>query len=218
VAGDVAIQHVSGFIEEKELNMRKYNIVVVGLICVALAACSDSGSSTNENEVITTVILKFAPATGATVTATFNDPDGDGGGAPTIDPVNLAAGNYTLTAQFQNRLANPQVEITDEIREEKNFHLLLFTGSAVVGPATTNTTGPLEQSYSDADDNTFPVGLTNAIVAHAGTGLLTVTLRHMPPEEPPVKAANTVALVKTGGVDSIGGSTDAQVNFNVTVQ
>jgi hypothetical protein len=199
--------------------MGNHSILALTLACAALAACSDDGGATeNENEVITTVILNFMPASGPTITATFNDADGDGGGAPTIDPVNLAPGNYTLTVQFQNRLANPVDETTDEVRDEHNFHLLLFTGSAVVGPATANTTGPLTQAYSDTDDNGFPVGLTDAIVATAGTGQLTVTLRHMPPEEPPVKAANTVMLAKAGGVDSIGGSTDAQVTFNVTVQ
>jgi hypothetical protein len=80
------------------------------------------------------------------------------------------------------------------------------------------TTGPLMQSYADMDGNGLPVGLSNAIVASAGTGQLTITLRHMPPEEPPVKSSSTLMDAKTGGVDSIGGSTDAQVNFMVTVQ
>jgi hypothetical protein len=177
--------------------------------------------TSRSSRLITTVILHFtpvAPTGGAEVTATFNDPDGDGGTAPTVDPIALAAGSYTLTVQFQNRLASPQQEITDEIREEQDFHLLLFTGSAVVGPATSNTTGPLTQSDGDTDDHGFAVGLTDLIVAQPGTGQLTVTLRHMPPEEPPVKAANTVMHAKAGGVDSIGGSTDAQVAFAVSVQ
>jgi hypothetical protein len=193
-------------------------LVPLALACVLLSACSDDGESTNPEEVITTVILTFTPASGNPVTATFNDSDGDGGAAPTIDPINLTAGNYTLTVQFQNRLASPQQDVTEEVRDEQDFHLLLFTGSAVVGPATNNTTGPLTQAYSDMDDNGYPVGLTSMIMARTGTGQLTVTLRHMPPEEPPVKAANTLMLVKSGGVDSIGGSTDVQVMFNVTVQ
>jgi hypothetical protein len=120
--------------------------------------------------------------------------------------------------QFQNRLESPPEEITEEVDEEHDVHLLLFTGSAVVGPATTNATGPLTHAYTDMDGNGLPVGLTNSIVASAGTGQLTVTLRHMPPEEPPVKSSSTLMQVKSGGVDSIGGSTDAQVNFTVTVQ
>lgn len=194
------------------------NLSLVSMLFATVAACGDDGGTTNENEVITTVILNFAPASGSPIVATFNDADGDGGQAPTVDPVNLTPGTYTLTVQFQNRLETPPEEITEEVNEEHDVHLLLFTGSAVVGPATSNTTGPLMQSYSDMDGNGLPVGLRNNIVASAGTGQLTVTLRHMPPEEPPVKSADTVMQVKTGGVDSIGGSTDAKVNFAVTVQ
>lgn len=174
---------------------------------VALAACGGDDGSDNAQELITTVVLNFAPTTGAPVVATFNDPDGDGGQAPTIDPINLAAGNYTLTVDFENRLVTPAEVITDEVRDEHDFHLILFMGNA-----------PLAQTYADMDGNGLPVGLTNNIVATAGTGQFTVVLRHMPPEEPPVKSADTVNQAKTGGLDSIGGSTDANVTFNVTVQ
>lgn len=194
---------------------------VFALISVALfAACGgdDDGGSSNDNEVITTVVLNFTPASGAPITATFNDPDGDGGAAPTTDPITLAPGNYGLTVQLQNRLASPTEEITDEVRDEHDVHLLLFTGTAVVGPASATASGPLTQSYADTDGNGLPVGLSNNIVASAGTGTLTVTLRHMPPEEPPVKSSTTLADAKSGGVESIGGSTDVQVSFNVTVQ
>lgn len=188
-------------------------------ISLGAAACDDEDGGENPEEVITTVILTFAPTGGgAAITATFDDPDGDGGQAPTTDPINLANNTaYTLTVQFQNRLESPPEEITDEVRDEQNFHLLLFTGSAVVGPATTNAMGPVTQAYSDTDGNGFPVGLTSSIMAKTGAGQMTVTLRHMPPEEPPVKAADTVAKARSGGVDSIGGSTDVQVTFMVTV-
>lgn len=187
-------------------------------VSLVVAACGDDGGSINENEVITTVVLTFTPTSGTPVTATFNDADGDGGGAPTVDPVNLAPGAYTMKVQFQNRLETPAEEITEEVDAEHDVHLVLYTGSAVVGPATSNTSGPLMHSYSDMDGNGLPVGLTNDVVASAGTGQLTVTLRHMPPEEPPQKSATTLADVKSGGVDAIGGSTDASVNFAVTVQ
>lgn len=195
-----------------------WNSIALTTVSCALAACGVDGGSTNAQEVITTVILNFAPTSGSTVTATFDDPDGDGGTAPTIDPVNLPAGSYTLTVQFQNRLVTPAEEITDEVRDEHDAHLLLFTGTAVVGPASTSTTGPLMHSYADMDGNGLPVGLTNTIVASAGTGQLTVTLRHLPPEEPPEKSSTTVMDARTGGIDTIGGSTDAQVSFDVTVQ
>jgi hypothetical protein len=198
--------------------MAKHSLVVIALSCVGFAGCGDEGGSENTEEVITTVVLNFEAPVGPTITATWNDPDGDGGAGPTIDPINLTAGTYTMTVEFQNRLANPQEDITAEVSDESDAHLVLVTGTAVVGPATNNATGPLMHSYGDTDANSLPIGLTNTVVARAGTGQLTVTLRHMPPEEPPVKGANTVMEVKTGGLDSIGGSTDVQVNYNVTVQ
>lgn len=181
--------------------------------------CSNPGGGThNDNEVITTVILRFESTTGVIRTAMFDDPDGDGGQAPMIDPVDLSPGMYGLTVQFQNRLSTPFEEITDEVRDEQEFHLLLFTGSAVVGPATSNANGPLVQSYADTDANGLPVGLSDTIAATAGSGQLTVTLRHMAPEQPPVKSLDTVMEVKDHGIDAIGGSTDAQVDFAVTVR
>jgi hypothetical protein len=190
------------------------------LTALGLAACGDTETGPeNDNEVITTVILDFAPTGGGTTkTFAFDDADGDGGAAPTVDPIMLTAGMYDLAVRFQNRLEDPAEEITDEVRDESSVHLLLFTGTAVVGPATSNTSGPLTQSYADMDANNLPIGLADTIIAAAGTGQLTVTLRHMPPEEPPQKAADTLMKARTGGVDSIGGSTDAQVNFDVTVQ
>jgi hypothetical protein len=178
------------------------------MLVALLGACSGEDVFTfNEEEVITTMVLTFTPPAGSPVIAEFDDPDGDGGQAPTTDPIALTAGDYTLTVAFENRLSSPPEEITDEIRDEQDFHLLLFTGDA-----------PLAQTYADQDGNGLPVGLTDNIVATTGTGTLTVTLRHMPPEEPPMKSATTVMEAQQSGVDSIGGSTDATVAFDVTVQ
>jgi hypothetical protein len=192
----------------------------LALLTMALAACGVSGDkATNEQEVITTVALTFTPAgLGEPTVVEFDDPDGDGGLPPTVDPLDLPPGDFTLAVAFQNRLEDPPEEITDEVRDESEAHLILFTGSAVVGPATANATGPLTQAYADTDANGLPIGLASTITATAGTGTLTVTLRHMPPEEPPEKAADTLDIVKTSGIDAIGGSTDATVDFTVSVQ
>ncbi len=186
--------------------------VLLALLPLA-SACALDSQTLNEQEVITSVILDFDGTR-----FEFNDPDGDGGENPTIDPVVLAPGTYNLTVHFENRLEDPPEDITEEVNDESDQHLVLFTGSAIVGPATDNETGPLEQAYADQDVNGLPIGLTNTIVATPGTGMMTVTLRHMPPEEPPEKAADTVDIVRIDGFDSIGGSTDARVIFDVTVQ
>lgn len=122
----------------------------------SLGACGDDGDadSGNENEVITTVSLTFTPAGGgAPVTASFDDPDGDGGAAPTTDPVSLVKGtSYTMTVRFLNKLVTPPEEITTEVRDEGVEHQIFLTGTAVKGPATSNASAPLTQSYADSDE------------------------------------------------------------------
>jgi hypothetical protein len=182
-------------------------------LLLLLPACALPEGTLNDQEVITTVILQFGDAEFA-----FDDPDGDGGELPTIDPIMLAPGDYALAVRFENRLEDPPEDITEEVADESDQHLVLFTGSAVVGPATANTEGPLQHAYDDADANGLPIGLANQIVVSPGEGMLTVTLRHLPPELPPEKSADTTAEARANGIDSIGGATDAQVSFSVGVQ
>lgn len=181
------------------------------LLCL-IAACGDDGGNGPSNELITTVLLDFVPmGGGATITAAFVDPDGDGGDPPTIDPVNLTAGTtYTTGVRFQNGLETPPEEITDEVRDESDEHQVFFTGTAI--------DGPLVHSYLDLDANGLPIGLSSRFVAARGTGTLIVTLRHLPPVNgTPSKTADLAAQVKAGGFAAIGGSSDAQVTFMATV-
>lgn len=195
--------------------MTKY----LALASLLLAACGGGDQiDPNEQELITTVILTFEPAGGSALTFELNDGDGDGGDPPVVDDIVLSPGTYALTVQFQNRLEAPAEEITEEVADEADQHLVLFLGTAVVGPATSNASGPLAHAYADTDANGLPIGLANDITATAGTGTLNVVLRHMPPEEPPEKGADTLEAVKAGGLDAIGGSSDVDVDFQVTVQ
>jgi hypothetical protein len=193
-------------------------------LCAAsllLLACghSDDPDHGNESEVITTVVLTFTPEAGAPITAAFDDPDGDGGEAPTIDAIDLTPGNYTLAIAFENRLEDPPEDITLEIEDEDQEHQIFFTGSAVNGPASDNPGAALEHSYEDQDANALPVGLQNSVVASTGSGELIVTLRHLPPVAgASVKTAETSADVRELGFTGIGGSSDAQVTFPVDVQ
>ncbi len=184
-------------------------------------ACSDPSDGGNEEEVITTVVLSFAPmGGGATITAVADDPDGDGGQPPTIDPVGLAAGTtYTLTIGFENRLETPAEIITDEVRDEGDQHQVFLTGTAVDGPASDRPTAPLTHTYGDTDAGGLPIGLTNTIVAAAGgPGDLTITLRHLPPvNDVAAKTAATAMTVRTSGLDALPGATDASVTFPVTI-
>ena len=187
---------------------------------LALAACDDDGGPTNADEVITTVQLAFTPMGGGTpVTAKFEDLDLDGGNPPVIDPVNLPAGTYALAVSFLNALETPPEDITLEVEDEGDAHQVFFTGTAVDGPAANNPNAPLAHGYGDADVNGLPIGLRNTIVAVAGTGTLTVTLRHMPPiNGNPVKTGALADTVKAMSLAALPGDSDANVNFTVSVQ
>jgi hypothetical protein len=194
---------------------------LLATITLAAIGCGDDpAGGGNENEVITTVTLTFTPAGGGTAAvAAVDDPDGDGGNPPTVQPVTLAAGVFDMAVKFENKLESPPEDITKEVRDESRDHQVFYTGTAVNGPASNQPGAPLTHSYADTDSNGLPVGLTNRVTAAAGTGMLTVTLRHLPPvNDKAVKSAGLPESVRTGGFSGIGGTTDAQVTFPVTVQ
>lgn len=174
----------------------------------------------DENEVITTVVLTFAPTGGgADLAFTWTDPEDDG--SPVIDDVVLPSGDYTLSLQFLNALEDPPEDLTAEVADESDQHQVFFTGSGVQGPATgTNAAAVITQAYADTDAGGLPIGLENDITTlGAGTGELVVTLRHMPPEDgQAVKTAGAAEAVASGGFGAIGGDDDAQVTFPLEVQ
>jgi hypothetical protein len=194
---------------------------------LSLAACGDDdggddgGNGENEPEVISRVTLTLTPEGGGDpVTAAFDDPDGDGGDPATVDPLNLAADTtYTMAVTFENALEDPPEDITAEVADESDEHQVFFTGSAVSGPASEQADAPLTHTYADTDGNGLPIGLENTIVTQAGSGELTVTLRHLPPvNDTPVKTEELAQEVIDGGFGALAGSTDAEVDFAVTVE
>ncbi len=207
--------------KSQQEKMKRYVIAMaaVGLLLLN-GGCDDSSDPENEAEVITTVTLTFTPSGGGTpVSFAFDDPDGDGGNAPTIDGIDLQAGDYDLAITFENGLEDPPEDITVEVAEEDEEHQVFFTGTAVDGPASDQPGAPFTHTYSDADPLGNPVGLANTVTAIAGTGTLTLTLRHMPPVGGvAVKDGGAAAAVQSGGFAAIGGENDVQVDFAVTVQ
>ena len=86
--------------------------------------------------------------------------------------------------------------------------------------AGSNADAIIEHAYADQDGDGLPIGLSNSITTLiTGTGELTVTLRHMPPESGnAVKVEGLADDVASGGFDNIGGANDVSVTFNVEVQ
>lgn len=191
------------------------------LVGASLVACGeDAVGGGNEEEPISRVELVMVPMGGGpTVTAVFDDPDGDGGEPPTIDAITLTMGaTYATSVRFLNALETPAEDITLEVRDESDVHQVFFTGTAIDGPASDRPGAALTHAYTDTDVNGLPVGLENTLVVAPGTGELTVTLRHLPPvNDQAVKTAALAGDVRASGVTALPGATDAQVTFPVAI-
>lgn len=102
---------------------------------------------------------------------------------------------YTVAVQFLDDTKSPAGDVTTDIYDRRNYHLICF---AVTG-------ANLTVARTDLDTNTPPlqVGLQDAFTTTgASSGSLNVQLRHQP-------------NAKNG--DCTPGSTDADVNFPVTI-
>lgn len=158
----------------------------------------------HEEEVITTLQLSFAPTDGGnTVTYKYEDLDGDGGNAPTIDQIVLAPNKtYNVSLQLLNKTVNPPADITEEVEEEGHAHRFYYepsTGSNITVANLNN------------DTNGMPLGITSTwTTSGAGTGNIKITLRHYG-GNPPNKAANDP-------VNSPKSATDIEVVFNTSIQ
>lgn len=160
----------------------------------------------NEEELITTVLLTFTDTENPASVFEFRyaDLDGPGGDEPVRTTVPLPAGrSFTLGVRFLNETETPAGEITTEVAAEGAEHQVFFQ---VTG-------APLAISYADADVNGRPIGLANtATTGAAGSGNLSVILRHEPAKDAPG--------VSTGDITNAAGETDVETTpaFEVVVQ
>lgn len=183
--------------------MKNLKLTSLLLLTIILFSCSDDDNSApvNEEEVITTVTITLDNGSNV-VTLKSQDLDGDGPNAPVITVSgNLDANStYLGSVEFLNELESPAEDITLEIEEEGVEHQIFYQ--------VTNSLGTI--SYDDIDDNGDPIGVEFTLVTgNAGTGTLTVTLRHEPNKD--------ASGVSTGDITNAGGSTDAEVSFPITV-
>lgn len=176
------------------------------LFTAFVTSCSnddDSPEPVNEEEVITTLTATLVGG-GSTVTMTYQDLDGDGPGAATINvsgPLS-AATTYTGSLELLNETESPAESINEEIEEEVDEHQFFFS--------STNNVGTF--AYNDMDGDGNPVGLSFTLTTGAATtGSVTIILRHEP--------AKDAAGVSDGDITNAGGETDISVTFtNVIVQ
>ena len=187
----------------------KLAVLSAMLILLAFVACKEDNPSDpgggNDQELITKVILTLTEnGTSNTVTATFNDPDGGGGAAPTITVLSLKAGStYTGKIELKDESKNPVEDITEEVKEEADAHQFFYTPQGALA-------GRITVTVTDKDSKNLPVGLEFTVAVSAGAAVtgsaansLNVALNHFE------------ATTKTG--TSRGPETDVEINFPVNL-
>ena len=198
-------------------NIFKLNILLYSLLyLVIFTSCEDDDivpEEEEEEEVITDVTLIFTSDAGAVVTASAQDPDGEGvQELVVLDEIQLQAGtNYTLTFDIMNNLETPGESIGEEIAEEDDEHQIFFawTEGAFSNPTGNgnidNASDPV--NYNDADGNGNPLGLNTSWTAGDPTtaASFTVRLQHQPD-------------VKTSTSGANDGDTDFELQFRLTIQ
>ena len=189
------------------------------------SACTDVNKDEHHHDhnhgLPTTAILSFLDEDGSTHTFEWSQPDSHE--EATIDQIELSAdaGVYEMSVQILNEAGGSAEDITPEIAQFATEHQLFFTGSAIEGPATgTNEDALLVHAYDDEDEDGLPLGLENTLtVLGAGTGEMSIMLRHMPPENgQAVKTADSAEVVATDGFSALGGDIDLNVTFPLLVE
>lgn len=181
-------------------NTIKLSLIAVTALILSFSACKkDPLPEVEENELITTLRLKFTNKANISdvKTVTWMDLDGPGGNNPVIDEIVLAPNtSYTLTVDaILNEAENPVEDIKAEVEGEKDDHLFVYKP---------NPTSLLTITITDKDSKNLSVGLAaDAVTTAAGTGKLQVILRHQPDSK--------------NGTETPG-STDLDATFNLKVQ
>jgi hypothetical protein len=179
--------------------------LTAGLITLAFFGCKKDEKTVSPplpgNEFLTTVRLIATNSTNASdvqiasitdTTIIANPPDSIN--TPTL---NLKANTvYNVQVLFLDETKKPPGNVTDDIYDRRNYHLLCFEVSGGANLTVVRT---------DKDTNNPPleIGLQDSFTTGtASSGKLNVQLRHQP-------------NAKNGSCDP--GSSDADVNFNIVI-
>ncbi|HVU54799.1 MAG TPA: hypothetical protein VHD83_07080 [Puia sp.] len=179
--------------------------LTAGLIMLFFYACKKDEKTVSPplpgNEFLTTVRLvatNTADANDVQV-ATITDTTIIAHPADSINHPTLtlkAGSTYNVSVLFLDETKTPAGNVTDDIYDRRNYHLLCFD---ISGGAT------LTVARTDLDTNNppLPIGLQDKFTTGAAsTGTLNVQLRHQP-------------NAKNGSCDP--GSSDADVDFNIVI-
>lgn len=175
-------------------------ILALSLMATVMTSCSsddDTPEVVNEEEIITTMTVTLTSADGTAILQS-QDLDGDGPNAPVITADNLTANTtYAGSIELLNETETPAEDITEEVAEEADEHQFFFGLSGAIAEVT----------YSDEDGDGNPIGLEFELTTgDAGTGTVTITLRHEPTKP------------NDGTLADAGGETDITQTFDVVIE
>lgn len=165
-----------------------------------VSSCKKDKAPVNEEELITTVKLRFNELGTTTVnTFVFRDIDGEGGNAPTsFEQIQLAPNKtYLYSVELLNESVSPADTITKEVIAEAGDHQFYFEPTGV----------PVTVSNLNTDPGGLPLGTTATWTTGAttATGTVRITLKHKPG-------------VKAAGDPVTKGETDIQLDWATRVQ
>ncbi len=175
------------------------NILIIFTVLIASQyGCKDvtDPPNPNEEELITSVVIEFTDTASLEVRSfKFADPDGEGGNSPTqFDTITLDSQSvYSVRVLFLDESGASPVDITEEVKEEAEDHLICYQFNGLSSITVT-----------DMDANNLPLGLeAELITKSAESGTLILSLKHQPD-------------IKNGSCDV--GETDVEVGFAVRIE
>lgn len=189
--------------------MKKHTLLSVTLAgIIFISGCKkEPDAPANEEELITTLILSLKKQGTSTIqNFTFNDPDGPGGIAATVDSVIIdKASIYDASILLLNTQKTPADTISNEVLSEGTLHQFFYKST----PATV-LSGFSYLAPNDTDGN--PIGLKFDFDTWnwENAGTLNIILRHQP--------VKTASGVSGGDITNADGETDIEVDFPVRLQ
>lgn len=190
------------------MSFNKIAIPTIIIIATALlwASCKKEEKNVQppdpENEVITTV--KLVATNNADITdistALWKDLTPNDGNPDTSQATLKLKKDavYTVSVLFLDETKNPAADITQEVSDRGNYHLICYAPSSGLNLSVIRTD-------KDSNSPALEIGLKSKFTTGAaGTGKLNVSLHHQPSGK--------------NGTDCSIGSTDADVNFAVKVE
>ncbi len=179
---------------------KQFYIALLSLSVLFVSCKKEEVETTEENELITRVTLSFKDQTGKEVSFNWIDSNGDGV-KDSVDPIVLSSTNtYEMEVAFYDDTKKPAEDITEEIEEESDSHLVLVK---------INPSALMNINATDKDSKGLKLGLKNQVRnLSKGKGILKIKLLHQPP-------VNGKAI--KDGINEGVGSTDAEVDFDITI-